>query len=127
LDSDSEFPIKAIVDVEEQQLRLLNAERIYKCGNCDFVSLSQNYIIRFHTREAHSGLSPSFREIPSHIAMRGELQFSKSHPERTKQSDVTANEKVTWQTVSGKVAADKLSVAGAKQRWQDVIKQKKSD
>jgi len=86
-DSDSQSPIKAVIDVDNQQFELLDIEHVYRCGHCEFISLSQNYIIRFHTREMHPGTSPSLRNISTRIAIRSELQFSKSRPMQITQSN----------------------------------------
>jgi|GEM_PF-1203418 len=80
--SDLDHPIRGVIDVDKQELRLLNTEQVYKCGNCGFVSNSQNYIVRFHTREMHKGLSPAFRPIPSRTTISNDLEFSQSKPEK---------------------------------------------
>lgn len=73
--------IRAYIDVQENAMILLEKGTFFQCGNCGFISQQQNFILRQHTREAHNGLSPSFRPISPRIITRGELQFSKKQPE----------------------------------------------
>jgi len=80
-DSDLDHPIRGIIDVDKQELRLLSIEQVYKCGNCGFISNSQNYIVRFHSREMHKGLSPTFKPISPWMIFSNDLQFSQSKPE----------------------------------------------
>jgi len=113
LDPSSEYPIKAIIDMENQELRLLKVEQLFKCGYCEFISLDQSSILRFHTRKAHPGISPSFKTISSHTIIRSELEFSLPSLNREVSSSRPDPE---LRTSIGIIATDPLSIAIAKKR-----------
>jgi len=77
---DTEYQIKAILDIEEEKLYLPHSEKFFQCGNCKFISLDQNLILREHTRKEHSGMGASIVSNLSRLHIRDELQFSQSHP-----------------------------------------------
>ena len=77
---DTEFQIKAILDIEEENFYLPHSERFFQCGNCKFISLDQNLILREHTRKEHGGVGASVVSNLSRLHIRDELQFSQSHP-----------------------------------------------
>ena len=72
--------LEAILDVENEKMNILGAEKFYQCGLCGFVATTQNFIIRDHTRESHGGMGASFSPIPPRLPIRGELKFSQTYP-----------------------------------------------
>lgn len=78
----TEHQLKAIIDVKDESFKMLNAGNYFQCGSCTFISYDQKIIVSQHTKEKHSGISPSFKPVSSRMAVRGELQFSKSNPEK---------------------------------------------
>jgi hypothetical protein len=113
LDPSSGYPIKAIIDVEKQELRLLNVEQLFKCGHCEFISLDQSSILRFHTRNAHPGISPSFKAISSHTTIQSELEFGQPTPDS---KGLSSRPDPELRTAIGIIATDPLSIAVAKKR-----------
>ncbi len=77
---DTPHSLKAILDLYENRLTLLGADKFFQCGRCGFVALTPDIIIREHTRQLHGGVGASFTPLSSHVPIHHEVEFIKSLP-----------------------------------------------
>ncbi len=101
---DFQYPVKAVINTEEQELSFPHTKEIYKCEHCEFLSDAK---MHFHYKTVHPGVSRSVTLIPSHIKILEGLQFSMALPKKLNKG---------LQTTFGKVPTDPMSIITARQR-----------
>jgi hypothetical protein len=77
---ETEYQIKAILDISQEKLYLVNSEKFSQCGICKFISLDQSFILREHTRKEHGGVGASVVSNLTQLHIHDDMQFSQSHP-----------------------------------------------